>query len=101
MVLPDTLKPVYFTNNVRKMKTPFISVFFSLGIWLALSCVTSADIIDTYGFSAKNMGKGGAVCASVDGGSSVFYNPAGLGQTTGIEMGTRARIASCVAECMR
>lgn len=66
------------------MKTPFI--LLSLGVWLVLSFQTAADIIDTYGFSAKNMGKGGAVCAGVSDGSSVFYNPAGLGKIDAFDM---------------
>ncbi|MBF0224558.1 MAG: outer membrane protein transport protein [Desulfobacterales bacterium] len=38
-----------------------------------------ADLFDTYGFGAKGMAMGGALCASVDDSSGIYYNPAGLG----------------------
>ncbi|MBU0994929.1 MAG: outer membrane protein transport protein [Proteobacteria bacterium] len=69
------------------MKKQFISIICMLSISFVLLSETSADILDTYGFGAKGMSTGSAVCASVADGTSVFYNPAGLGKVTGFNSG--------------
>jgi len=42
-----------------------------------------ADMFDTYGFGTRGMAMAGAICASVDDPSGVYYNPAGLGKVKG------------------
>ena len=70
-----------------KLKKSVGSCIFIMLFLLHGAIPASGDIFSTYGFGIKGMSMGGAVCATIDDGSSVYYNPAGLGKVDGSEFG--------------
>ncbi len=65
------------------MRKVLFLVFLTL-LLVPIFCINAqADIFDTYGFSARGIGMGNALCADAKDPSSIYYNPAGLGRVKG------------------
>jgi len=63
----------------KSIKKYIVLILFILAA--GTSPLLAGTFAETYGFSAKGMGMGNAMTATVDDWSSVYYNPAGLGKT--------------------
>ncbi|MCP4134384.1 MAG: hypothetical protein GY754_25650 [bacterium] len=66
---------------IKKIISAIIKSGTAAAIVLSAGALYASNFGDTYGFSAKGISKGNAMCAIVDDWSSVWYNPAGLGKT--------------------